>query len=593
MTIQEEDYYNTGMTEIKKFIENSQMKHLNKVLKIDKISSLSKILFYIGFIGLILFIISIMIHSFWIVMWIYAFIVIIFLGFVFAKPNSSYNFVLILGVFTLLAFIPSFFGQGILSIFSLDIVNETNYSDSFIEALGNLATNPLDDIELYSIYFINVLNWIFFIGCGGFGVSAIADAWSLDFGEAAKTGVLVAIAIAIYLFIMSILNLLTSVAVPSIFDTVGTTITDILHNVGLAELDQSGIAVINTRSVCEGIYSWIPLILVIGMFVGAWYFRKTAFQSILFAKRVTEDNTISVKRSRFSVSVLILFLIMIVYVVGYFLVTADPSVTINPFITLIFYLAAFVILLFLGMKVLIINKSQKILPATYKTFKWTLFGLMGLFMWFQVFQPVVYQLGLSDTETGLLTLSQGNSIFEADILEQIFLVAMPETLIFQIGFIGVGNRVYYYFRKTRLSLLEEKRIIKEIDKLKLQYYAIEINKNSTSRANLINLARQGILSQKINQLTDQVQYEKNNKISISFFIIPSIISGLLGSFLFSTYHSFRRGIDFVTWWQNPMFGMVYFGAGFFLCFIAFISYPASILTHGFNNIIAIMLAGMI
>lgn len=592
MTIQE-DYYNTGMTEIKKFIENSQMKHLNKVLKIDKISSLSKILFYIALVGLVLFIISIIIPTFWIVMWVYAFIIIILLGFVFAKPNSSYNFILILGVFTLLAFIPSFFGQGLLSIFSLDIVNETNYSDSFIEALGNLATNPLDDIELYSIYFINILNWIFFIGCGGFGVSAIADAWSLDFGEAAKTGVLVAIAIAIYLFILSILNILTSVAVPSIFDTVGTTITDILHNVGLAELDQSGAAVINTRSVCEGIYSWIPLILVIGMFVGAYYFRKTAFQSILFAKRVTEENTITVKRSRFSVSVLVLFLIMIVYVVGYFLVTAEPSVTINPFITLIFYLSAFVILLLIGMKILIINKSQKVLPATYKTLKWTLFGLMGLFMWFQVFQPVVYQLGLSDTETGLLTLSQENTIFEADILEQLFLVAMPETLIFQIGFIGVGNRVYYYFRKTKLSILEEEKMEKKMLKLKTQRENLHINPNTTSRYNLINLAKFTVLSQEINNLEDEIASEKINKISISFFIIPSLISGLLGSFLFSTYHSFRRGIDFIMWWQNPMFGMVYFGAGFFLCFIAFISYPAAILTHGFNNIIAIMLAGMI
>lgn len=588
-----EEYYNTGMTEIERFIKTSKMKHLNKVLKIDKISSMSKLFFYTGLIGLILFIISIIFHSFWIAMWIYAIIIFIFLGFIFARPNSSYNFVLVLGIFTVLAFVPSFFGQGLLSIFSLDIVNETNYSDSFIEALSHLASNPLDNLELYATNFITILNWIFFIACGGFGVVAVADAWTLQFGDATKKAALIALAIAIYVFIMSILNLATSVQIPSIFDTVGTTITNILHNVGLAELDQSGIVVVNVRSISEGLYSWIPLILVIGMFIGAWYFRKSAFQSILFAKRVTEDNMISVERSRFSVSVLVLFLVMIVYVVGYFLVTAEPTITISPFITLIFYLSAFVILILIGMKVLIVNKSEKIRKVVYKTVKWTIFGLMGLFMWFQVFQPIVYQLGLTDTQTGLLTLSQGNTIFEADILEQIFLVAMPETLIFQVGFIGIGNRVYYYFRRTRISLLQEKKIEKEITKLKVQRDAIKINPFTTSHANLINLARLAILTQKINQLTDQVQSKKFSKVSLSFFIIPSLISGLIGSFLFSTYHSFRRGIDFIVWWQNPQLGMVYFGAGFFLCFIAFISYPASILTHGFNNIIAIMLAGMI
>lgn len=588
-----EEYQNTGMTELGHILEMSKMKHLNKFLKIDKISSLSKLFLYAGLIGLILFIISIIFHSFWIAMWIYAIIIIIFMGFVFAKPDSSYNFVLVLGIFTVLAFVPSFFGQGLLSIFSLDIVNKTNYSDSFIEALSHLSTNPLDNLELYAVNFINVLNWIFFIACGGFGATVVYDAWTLNFGDAAKKGALVALALAIYIFIMSIINLATSVNVPSIFDTVGGTITDILHNVGLAELDQSGTAIVNTRSICEGIFSWIPFLIVILLFAGAWYFRKTAFQSILFAKRVTENNTISVQRSRFSISVLILFLIMIVYVIGYFLVTAEPTITISPFITLIFYLSAFAILMLIGMKVLIVNKTDSMWHSFYKTIKWTIFGLMGLFMWFQVFQPILYNLNLIDTQTGLLTLSQGNTIFEADMFEQIFLVAMPETLIFQVGFIGVGNRVYYYFRRTRISLLQEAKIEREKVKLESQMRNLRIIEGSTSRTNLINMAKFAVLTQKYRQLNEQVKAGKMSKVSISFFIVPSIISGLLGSFLFSTYHSFRRGINFITWWQNPFFGMVYFGAGFFLCFIAFISWSAAILTHGFNNIIAIMLAGMI
>jgi len=339
MAIQtQKELVDTGVSEIVNYLETSKLKHLNKAFRIQKYSSESKLFFYIGLIGLITYIITSLVPVLWTVMWIYALIVIILLGFIFTRPNSRYNFVIVIGIFTILAFIPSIYGQGVLSVFSLDIVNETNYSDSFIEALGQLTNNPLTNLELYSLNLINVLNWIFFIGCGGYGAFAISDVITFQYGEAAKKAALIAVALTIYTFITSIFNILSIAQVPTIWETVGTTVQELLSNIGLASLDQSGTTIVNVKTITNGIFSWIPLIIVIGMFAAAFYFRKIDFKSILFARHVTNDNTMSVKRTNYSIPAVVLLLVMGLYVVGYFLITADPEVVINPLITIVFYL---------------------------------------------------------------------------------------------------------------------------------------------------------------------------------------------------------------------------------------------------------------
>lgn len=688
-----------GISELEKFLETSKLKHVNKALRIQKISSISKLFFYLGITGIILCIISIFILNAWIFCWIYALVIIIFMGFIFTKPGKKFNFIFIIGIFALLAFLPSIYGQSVLNILSADpggdfggsvggnvvviylsdmeeliqrlepfegylkdeytiedvihalrgvktkdLTEFTKYggdyslffkSDAwspkpigqpnssrifksklaialrdaynyiqendlsiespgigaFLDALDQLTENPFKDLPEYMINFTDVLNWIVFIAIIAYSGSIIGDLISFQWEKIGKKVAFIALAITIMTLIYTMFNL-AEVEVRTVWATVGSAWKIMLKKVGLASLDQAGNASVSVKSVTNGLFSWVPLIITLAMFGLAFAFRKSDFKSILFTRDITEENTISVEASKFSVSVAVLLFVMGIYVVGYFLITAEPTVTINPLITLIFYLFSIVVLILIGFKVLILNKKIAIPSFLFKTLKWTVLGLFGLFLWFQVFQPVAYDLNLIDTSTGLLTLSQ-DTIFENNSLEQLFLVAAPETLIFQIFPIGLGNRVYFFFRRTRILKDEEKRLKLERWKIAEQYRNIKISPNSVSRENLRKIAKLTVLKQKYDVITETLDRNKIQKVPYRFFIIPTIISGLLGSFIFSWYHSFRRGISFIIWWQNPMLGMVYFGAGFFLCFIAFFSFPAAILVHGFNNIIALMLAGVV
>ena len=126
--------------------------------------------------------------------------------------------------------------------------------------------------------------------------------------------------------------------------------------------------------------------------------------------------------------------------------------------------------------------------------------------------------------------------------------------------------------------------------LAIQSKNISLN-NSLSKENMKNMVKLAAIKQKYDVLTIEYEKKKISKLPVSYFVMSTLISALVGSFFFSWYHSFRRGIDFVTWWQSPMLGMVYFGAGFFLCLISFICFPAAILVHALNNLIAIWMGG--
>ncbi len=687
-----------SISELEKFLETSKLKHVNKALRLEKISSISKLFFYLGIPGVILFIISIFILNAWIFFWIYALVIIIFMGFIFTKPGKKFNFIFIIGIFALLAFIPSIYGQSVLNtlvfdpgdgggatlsdmeihianliqilepiegylkddytiedvidamlsgaklsdfttygnngdynyffksdawlpapigistqrifkskpllalIDALDYITEneveqvsgflgSNIMPDYFESLNKLTKNPFEDLPQYITNFADVMNWILFIFIIGYGLSSIGDAINFQWEKIAMKAAFIALAITIMTLIYTLFNL-AEVNVRTVWDTVGSAWNSMLKNVGLTSLDQDGNVIVSVKSVTNGFFSWVPLIITLSLFGLAFAFRKSDFKSILFTRDITEENTISVEPSKFSISVALLLFVMGIYVIGYFLVTAEPTVSINPLITLIFYLFSIVVLILIGFKVLILNKKIPIQSFLFKTLKWTVLGLFGLFLWFQVFQPVAYSLNLIDTSTGLLTLSQ-DTIFENNILEQLFLIAAPETLIFQIFPIGLGNRVYFFLRRTRIWKEEEKRLKLERWKIAEQYRNIKINPNSVSKENLRKIAKLTVLKQKYDNIAETLERNKIQKVPYRFFIIPTIIAGLLGSFFFSWYHSFRRGIDFIIWWQNPMLGMVYFGAGFFLCFIAFFSFPAAILVHGFNNIIALMLAGVV
>lgn len=760
------------VSEIERFVETSKLKYLNKMFRIENISSTSKIFFYLGLIGVVLITISLIVPSFWISCWIYVFVLIVLSGFIFAKPGTKFNPVLVIGIFVFLMFVPSVYRESMLSTtldasnprtynvldassgsrFDVEImqieaqlepkikngytlhdlraniiisratyddchkyftgyvnnpydlefdtrnklaryynlvVNPTyegevaqdwvldwesylvsylksssdkahvrnmiidgdNYADvkkyymsldnkhdralgyyctllyqyraeiggltepeidnnqdfrtnvtedateyetfdisGFMDSLNKLTGNPLEDLSSYVSNFMDVMNWILFLAILSYGGSVVVDGIKLDLGAAAKKLAQIGLAIAVMVFIYSMFQAV-DIEVRTVFDTVGNAWSNLMSSLGFGMMDASGNTIITANSTVDGIYRIIPIILSFMCFGMAYGFRKTDLKSVIFAKSITDDDMIEVETTKFSISTGIILLAMGMYLVGYFLITAEPTVVVNPFITIVFYIFAIVVLLLMGNKFLITSKEKDVKSFAWRTVKWTIFGLMGLFMWFGVFQPAMVQLNLTDSLNSLMILSQGENIFETNFMEQLFLVAAPETLIFQIFFIGIGNRIYFYFRKTRLTKDTLKMMKQEMWSLAVQFKSIQIDPNSSSTENVKKIAKAVVLKQKIEDIGLKIEEKIVTRVPLGFFVMSTIISACAGSFFFSWYHSFRRGIDFITWWQNPVLGLTYFGAGFFLCLIAFFSFPASILVHAFNNIIAIFMMG--
>jgi branched-subunit amino acid transport protein len=271
---------------------------------------------------------------------------------------------------------------------------------------------------------------------------------------------------------------------------------------------------------------------------------------------------------------------------------SDAAVAISRPVILIFTIVSIAFLILIGTGFFILNKKESLPETAVRFLKWSGIGIIGLYMWFQIFQPAMAQLGLMNETNSLLVMGQGG-IFDSNILQQFFLVAMPETIIFQVAFIGLGNRIYFYFNKTRLREKREKEIKKQMNELEIRLNAVDqvLTKDPDSRENIERMARYISLRQKYDKLREEIESGKVTKLPRSYFILPTVISAIIGSFIFSTYHSFRRGMSFLLWWQLPTFGLTYFGAGFLLCFIAFFSYPAAIFVHAFNNSLAILMAG--
>jgi energy-coupling factor transporter transmembrane protein EcfT len=190
-------------------------------------------------------------------------------------------------------------------------------------------------------------------------------------------------------------------------------------------------------------------------------------------------------------------------------VNAEPTLVVDPFITIAFYVGAVVTLIFVGFKVLIIPFK----PKAGVIVLWTIYGLMLLFAWFQVFQPIFYNMGWTDAESSLTRLAQGQPSNAA--IDQLFLVAAPETLIFQILFIGVGNRLYFYFDKTRILQKEEKRIKAERWDLARQQVILRndlVPKTRNTKKNLVEivgiLVKMAAIRQKYEDLTLRLERNK-------------------------------------------------------------------------------------
>jgi len=477
------------------------------------------------------------------------------------------------------------YGQATLSLMSVD----TNLiTENLPNAFDTLAENPFENITMYIETFMDVLNWVMFIAFITMGGATIADAFTLDFGSAATRAAYIGLAIAILTLVYGIFAI-ADVDIKPIWETIGNAWNDFLSGVGLAQLDQSGNTITSPKIIVNGVFQLFPVILTFVMLGVAIAMRKTDYESVLFAKSLTKENYTKVKiTTSISIPVIVFVFFMGIYVIGYFLVTADPEIVVNPAITLGFYLFALITLILIGMKFLILNRDMNIKNFLTNTLKWIIFGMIGLWLWFQVFQPIAYQANLADASTGLISLSQQTQ-FGGVFLEQLFLVAMPETLIFQCFAIGLGNRIYFYFARTRIIEDQIDKLHLKVIDLRQKLDDINVDPESISKANLRRIAKSVAIEKQIIFIEQSIKEKVFEKHPTSNFVIPTLISALIGSFFFSWYHSFRRGISFVDWWQNPMLGMVYFGAGFFLCLVCFFSYPAGIMVHCLNNFFAILM----
>jgi len=158
--------------------------------------------------------------------------------------------------------------------------------------------------------------------------------------------------------------------------------------------------------------------------------------------------------------------------------------------------------------------------------------------------------------------------------------------------------LYYRLRRGRALARRELELDEEEAVLKARHSDLDakFNPDDRSEANLHRMAHLVALKIKIDNLRDlRAEGKAGELLPRSFFIFPVVLFSFLGSFLFSYFHAFRRfgsGLEvFIFWWQNPVYGMTYFGAGLILSFISFFCPISSILIHVLNNWIALLLLG--
>jgi hypothetical protein len=440
----------------------------------------------------------------------------------------------------------------------------------------------LENIDEIMETFMDVLNMVFLLAISGYGASQIGDFFTGRWGNIAKKSAQIALATGIYTAIISLFGLV-GIEVKGFWDSAGDTIENIFDKIGLSMLDARGeVLEVSPRTMMNGIFRWLPLVVPILWLGMAWGLRKLDLSSVLFARKLKDAENV-VKPSKFKVSVLAIILVFIIYIVGYMLINTDVGY--DPLMGLTFVVGSVVVLLLVGNGTLILNEKLTVGGIL----KWTLIGYAGLVLYFQFAQPAMMELGMRDSYNDALYLAQGASILDHDLMKQLFLVAAPETLIFQVAWLGVWNRVYYQVRKGRFQDLREieaaQRRLALVER-KIRLSEMLQRRDATQRQKLNVLVDIALVEQEIENLEVGITPEV---VPHRWFILPSLVSGLGGSFLFSDYHRFRRGISFTDWWRANE-GVAFMGAGYWLCLVALFNMWAAIAVHWINNVMVLFLA---
>ncbi len=468
---------------------------------------------------------------------------------------------------------------------------EFDFTDVW-EDMQDLNKNPFDDIESYVTTFFDVINWIVFLFIIGLIGGVIGSVYTLQFDKAVTRGGFIAMAIAFMMLYYGIFSF-ADIPVRTIWDTVGNAWGAMLGALGFTSLDITGDRYVSPSSIHSGLSNLFPVIVVFLNLGLAISFRKTAFNSIMYVKSLKDDNMIEIKRGwTIKPSALAMLLVVVVAMAGYVLTTADPLGN-DPIVQLMFFVGSIVVLLLIGTGDLILNEKVGALKFVKRTCIWCLYGIMLLYLWFLVFQPTTFNMGLVGDQSGILFMSQDQQLLESSFFEQFFTVCMPETLIFQVAFVGVSRRLFFVIGKGRQLDVEDERLKEKRKSLIKERSKIRRIIATGTREDLIAVTKYVKLTQQI----DIVRLEIKEKTKIPFrkVLFSGLFGALIGSFFFSWYHSFRMGFvgmqGLLDWWQNPLYGMTYFGAGMILSLVSMFSWIGAILVHFFNNVLAMWLAG--
>lgn len=585
------------------------------VFHIDNWSIESQLFFYISLVGYTLFFLTLFPFVNYLIAWIGVFISILLIGFIFTKNGKRYNLSFVLISLFLIMLIASNFGQITLSMLSTedanvpvdDLIPLFTDSKSWINPTADIPTNIKTIVE----DMIYVGNWIYIAGVLIYAGAIIGDLWTMDFGEAVKRAIYILFSILILTAIVSAFQI-AGYKVINPADSLGQTITDLWNWISggtATSLDVSAessegwspysfmLSTNNTftaRSVVNGIFSIMPLIVPSVSLGLAIFFRKRDLGTILFAKNIRNTAIIKIhKVKRGSIMPFLFMGIFATYYIGYMLINSSALQN-DLALNLSFLIGSLVVFIALAQRWLIINQSFSLWNIIKNIFIWSIAGLSILFLYFQIVQPMTYYMGWRDTPNDMYMMSQNGSILESDTFKQMFLVAAPETLLFQVFWIGAFNRVYFHLKNRKGKLAKRFRTESQVEMARLdaekqRLFLKALSTNTQKRR--INYSVELVL---INEEKERLQKEIGEgvvaEVPVSFFILPNIIWWLIPSFVFSYYHSFRRGFNLQQWFQSSK-GVAFWGAGILLCFIAFFSLYASILVHFLNNMINIIWSG--
>lgn len=577
----------------KSFVESGRMKEINQLFNIESWGETSKQLVYLSLPGIVFFILNLFAVIPYAWNWFYVLTSVLLLGFLFRSYNQSFNFVPVLIILLFLVFIPTNSFQMMLTFLSQEEAPDVDVAESFTDSIGSLNKNPLEDARGFALNFIDAMNWIVFIAAIAIGGSTIGDFMTGNWGDIAKKAAQIAAAIAVMTFVYGMMELAIDDQVRTVWDTVGAAWGDLLEGIGLAQLDAGGNTTLNARTVGNGIGRWIPISFPFVYLAFGYYMRDKDIKTIMTVRKVSSSKKIEVDTRRLeniSMYMLVAGIVLIVVYVGYFLTTSEQSITMNPFIILAFFTSSLFVIILLMFNLIIVIRMDSPTKEIWRIIKYTVAGMLMLYFWFQIAQFGFYSMNWIDSPNAQMTFSQAGDFLDNKIVEQLFMVATPETLIFQIAFVGIGNSIYYRLRRNTMKQSEATKLKGRVAEIKAEIKSINIAR-TTSKTNIRRLARYLSLHRELTKLRDRLDKPDIERVSYRYFIIPTIISAVIGSFVFSLWHSFRRGVSFWIWWQNPMFGMVYWGAGMILSAIAFFCPFAAILVHFLNNFVTLIMAG--